>query len=121
MVWNDDATMTTPRWDDVIEALPPGVLVADITTPHSPLCCYPAVRREAVEALGRFSTDNPHVDTFWQDVGHATGTIARVPVYANLESPVKPDQQHGYYDLPHQAQLAAAIAIIREKPCVTSS
>ena len=115
LVWNDDATMLTQGWDQEIEALPLNILVADIQTPHSPLCCYPAIRRSVVKAYGRFSSDNPHVDTFWQDVGHATGSIYAVPVHADLESPVKPGQTHGYYDAPHQAELATAIAVIRRE------
>lgn len=115
LVWNDDCEMTTPGWDTVIGKLSPDIMIADIQTPHSPLCCFPAIRRRAVEALGRFSSDNPHVDTFWQDVGNATGIIASVPVYAHCETPVKPDQTHGYYDGPHQAELATCTQLLRER------
>lgn len=114
LVWNDDATMRTPGWDEIITGLPPAVLVADIQSPHSPLCCFPAVRREAVSMLGRFSTDNPHVDTFWQDLGAATGTIAVVPVEADAMSPVRPDQTHGFYEAPHQAEMAACAQTLRD-------
>lgn len=113
LVWNDDATMLTEGWDREIENLPLNILVADIQTPHSPLCCYPAIRRSAVTAYGRFSSDNPHVDTFWQDLGRATGTIRSVPCFASHISAVKAGQHHGYYDPPHQAELAAAIARVR--------
>ena len=78
LIWNDDATMMTAGWDVLIETVPAGVLVADVPSTQSPLCCFPAIRREAVTALGRFSSANPHVDTFWQDVGRATGTIFTV-------------------------------------------
>ncbi len=115
LVWNDDAQMLTYNWDAIIEGQPDGVLVADIQSPYSPLCCFPAVRRTAVQALGRFSTDNPHVDTFWQDIGHLTGTIAAVPVHASLESPVKPGQTHGFYEPVHQAELKACADLLRKK------
>jgi hypothetical protein len=107
LVWNDDFTMLTKGWDTVIEALPAGVLVADLHSPHSPLCVAPAVRRRAMDAIGTFSSDNPHVDTFWQDTAIALGVFASVPVYINLETPVKPGNSHGFYDPPHQGQMAA--------------
>lgn len=112
LIWNDDAVMTTRYWDEAIHALPPEVLVADLESPHSPLCCFPAVRRQAVDALGRFCTDNPHVDTFWQDAGRAANTIRQVPVYAACDSPVRPGQSHGYYEPEHQAELAACTAVL---------
>jgi hypothetical protein len=120
LIWNDDAVMLTPSWDNIVEQQPPTVLVADIQSPHSPLCCFPAVRRTAVQALSKFSTNNPHVDTFWQDVGRATGTIVSVGVHANCKSAVKPEQTHGYYDVPHQAELAASAQKLREWLAVTA-
>jgi hypothetical protein len=114
LVWNDDFTMLTPGWDTVLWALPPEVLVADLQSKHSPLCCAPAVRRNAVEAIGTFSSDNPHVDTFWQDLGHALRVIRQVPVRIDLETPVKPGQHHGFYDELHQAQMANYTQLLRE-------
>lgn len=113
LVWNDDAQMLTPGWDGILAALPPPVLVADVQTPHSPLCCFPAVRQQAVQALGRFCTDNPHVDTFWQDVGRATGTIVQVDIRASLESPVNPGNTHGFYEAAHQDELRSCAETIR--------
>ena len=63
LVWGDDAVMLTGGWDDVLDALPPSIFVADLQSHHSPICCFPAVRREAVAAVGKFSSDNPHVDS----------------------------------------------------------
>jgi hypothetical protein len=130
LVWSDDAVMTTAGWDTFIEALPEHVLVADLRSPHSPgLCCFPAVRRRAMDALGGFfSTANPHIDTFWQDVGRATGTIAAVGAYVHHDRPDltgrAPDETYrevqagyrtaDYYGPEHQAQLAMAIAIISD-------
>lgn len=112
LVWNDDATMMTMHWDIAIEKLPASVLIADLPSTQSPLCCFPAIRRAAVDALGRFSTANPHVDTFWQDVGHYTGTIASVPVFARHDTPAKTGQTHGFYEPGHQAELAACTALL---------
>lgn len=112
LVWNDDAFMMTDDWAAIIGSLPAGILVADLVSGQSPLCCFPAVRREAVKALGRFSTDNPHVDTFWQDLGYATRSIARVPVY--VSHPVtRRDQSHDFFGAAHQAEMAAAAEKIR--------
>lgn len=118
LVWNDDATMLTSSWDTILYELPPSVLVADLQSSWSPsLCCFPAVRRRAIDALGRFSSDNPHVDTFWQDVGRTTRTIAPVPVYVQHDQVIGSDHwgnQHSYYDAAHQADLTACIETIRE-------
>jgi len=134
LLWNDDAFMQTTTWDMALDVhMPAGVLVADLQSAHSPgLCCFPAVRREAVEALGFFATDNPHCDTLWQDIGRATGTIAAVPVHVLHDRPDltgrAPDATwtegragtHGadYGGSPHQAQVLHAIATIRKAfPC----
>lgn len=113
LVWNDDCIMLTPGWDVIIRALPPEVLVADVQSPHSPLCCLPAVRRSAVEAIGTFSSDNPHIDTFWQDVANSLGVMRAVPVRASVESPVSANS-HGFYEAGHQEQMAAYAQVLRE-------
>lgn len=113
MVWGDDCVMMTDRWDVEIESLPPQILVADVVSTHSPLCCFPAVRRAAIDAIGRFSTDNPHVDTFWGDIGAMAGVIARVNVFVSAESPVK-GQPHDFYSPAHQAEMAASAQLLRE-------
>lgn len=119
LVWNDDAVMTTPRWDALIEALPPRVLVADLPSKHSPyLCCFPAVRRRAVQHLGRFSTDNPHVDTFWQDAGRMAGVIETIPVFVRHDQVPGPHtgNQHAFYEPAHQAELAACAELLASIP-----
>jgi len=82
MLWNDDARMLTPGWDEVLEKTPPEVLVADLWVDgHSPdLCTFPAVRTAAVRALGSFSPVTCHCDTWWQDIGRALGAIRPVPI-----------------------------------------
>ncbi len=115
LVWNDDAVMLTEGWDLIIEGLPERVLVADLLSNHSPLCCFPAVRREAMRKLGRFCSDNPHVDTFWQDAGRATGTIEVVPVQVWHEQRWTPHlgNEHGFYGPAHQAELDECVGLLR--------
>jgi len=92
-LWNDDAIMTTVGWDRLIEGLDSSVMVADMQSQHSPgLCCFPAVRRKAVNAVGGFSLYTNHCDTYWQDIGRASGTIQSVPAYID----------HRRYDLSGQ-------------------
>lgn len=84
LLWNDDALMETPEWDTTLRALPDSILVADLQSQHSPgLCCFPAVRKRAVEAVGGFSPHTPHCDTYWQDIGRETGTIQSVGIRVN--------------------------------------
>ena len=113
LVWNDDATMLTTGWDAVIGDLPAEVHVAGVQSPHSPLCCFPAVRREAVAAIGKFCTDNPHVDTFWGDIATAAGTFRETAVYAHCESPGGCNP-HDFYSPEHQAEMARCAQALRE-------
>lgn len=113
LIWNDDATMLTIGWDAQIMALPPEIHVADVRSPHYPLCCFPAVRRAAVEALGKFSTDTPHVDTFWGDIGETAGVLQRISAYASCESPSR-NNPHDFYSARHQREMARCAAVLRE-------
>lgn len=113
MVWGDDCIMTSNCWDEKIEALPPEVLVASLASSHSPLCCFPAVRRAAMDAIGMFCTDNPHCDTFWGDIGAMAGVLASVNVFVSAESPVK-GQPHDFYQPEHQAKMAVCAQQLRE-------
>lgn len=84
LLWNDDAIMDTLGWDQILMDLPPTTLIADLQSQHSPhLCCFPAVRKAAVRAVGGFSPHTPHCDTYWQDIGHATGSIQSVPIHVD--------------------------------------
>jgi hypothetical protein len=83
LTWSDDTTMTDRGWDQQIEDLPPHVMVADLRNAFSPgLCCFPAVRRLAVDAVGCFSL-TVHADSFWQWIGEMSGTIAPVSAYVH--------------------------------------
>jgi hypothetical protein len=114
LVWNDDAVMLTQGWDTVLDHLPRSVLVADLQSHHSPMCCFPAVRREAVRAAGKFSSDNPHVDSFWQVVGELSGTIAAVPIEVHHEQGSRAGNEHGFHDPAHLAELALCAQRCRE-------
>lgn len=81
LLWNDDASMLSERWDEVLANLEPRVMVADLQSQHSPrLVCFPAVRRAAVQAVGGFSPHTPHCDTYWQQIGRITRLMEPVPI-----------------------------------------
>lgn len=100
LLWNDDAFMTSTGWDTQIEALPETVLVADLHNAFSPgLCCFPAVRREAVAALGAFCIDTPHVDSWWQEIGRRSGTIRAISAHVHHD---RADLTGGHNDATYQ-------------------
>ena len=83
LLWNDDATMTTPRWDVVLagfDATEPLVLNLASTGYGHALCCFPAVSAALYRRLGHLSC-SPHIDTWLQDIGRATGRIRDVEVH----------------------------------------
>jgi len=127
LLWNDDAQMITDGWVGLLTAVPDGMLVADLRSQLSPgLCCFPAVRREAVRAVGGFSPHTPHCDTYWQDMGRALGRIQAVPIdvhhdrydlTGNNADRTWQEGQSGYrsseyYSPPIQAAIAADIRIL---------
>lgn len=84
LLWNDDAIMTTPGWNRIIDTIPAGYAVADLHTSMSAaaVCAFPAVHRSAVECLGYYCPpETSHTDSFWQDVGRKTSTIHPVAVH----------------------------------------
>lgn len=85
LLWNDDAVMTTRGWDDIISDVTWPYVVADLQSELSDSghCCFPAVRYEAIEAVGGFSPWTNHCDTFWQDIGRSTGKIKVVDIFVN--------------------------------------
>lgn len=117
LVWNDDAVMLTQNWDTILEALPPQVMVADLQSRHSPICCFPAVRREAVQAIGCFCSGNPHVDSFWEVVGRESGTIVPVPIWVRHDQQPHAHQgnEHGFHDPAHRAELSRYAAVLRRR------
>lgn len=83
VLWNDDATMLTRGWDSVLKKVPDNVLIADLQSQHTAtnLCCFPAVRKTAVETVGGFSPHTPHCDSYWQDMGRSLGAIQIVDIH----------------------------------------
>ena len=119
LVWGDDCVMTTDDWDGIIESLPPGVLVADLKSTHSQHCCFPAVRRTAMEAIGRFSTDNPHVDTFWGDIATGAGVIRRPDgIFVQADSLIR-GYPHDFYSPEHQEKMRECIRLLAAAKCVS--
>jgi hypothetical protein len=67
LLWNDDALMATPLWDEVVTSYELDVIVSPHTV-HDPLCTFPFVPARFVEAVGHFSL-NAHNDSWWQEIG----------------------------------------------------
>lgn len=77
-LWNDDAEMLTPGWDEIVGRHTPAVL--NPATNHGPgLVPFPVVPSVWVARLGHFSL-NQHCDSWWQEIGHRLGRLVDVPV-----------------------------------------
>jgi glycosyltransferase involved in cell wall biosynthesis len=88
LLWNDDAVMTTPDWNGRIEQLGSEALVADLQHNLSPqFVCFPAMRRSMYDALGHFTGETPHVDSYIQDIARALGRVRPVEVWVDHERP----------------------------------
>jgi hypothetical protein len=88
VLWDDSSVMTTEGWDQMLYDLPDSILVGDLQNHFSPsLCAFPAVRRNAYEALGYYSPDTPHVDTVWEVIGKNLNAIAPVNAYVHHDRP----------------------------------
>ena len=78
MLWNDDARILTPGWDQAIEAVPQAVL-----WPHSndiPTCnTFPIWPRAWTHHLGHVSL-SPHCDSWIQFLGQTLGRHERVDI-----------------------------------------
>jgi hypothetical protein len=83
MLWNDDAIMLTPRWDEVICGESPGVLwpAADYATNHNTFPVWPAAW---TRHIGHVSLDQS-TDMWVHDISMATGTSRRIPVSIHHE------------------------------------
>jgi hypothetical protein len=101
LLWNDDARMASPGWDDMLRAVPADKMVADFENYHSPgLITFPAVRRWAINLLGGSFIPNGletvHVDSVWQEIGRRSGTAsALIPAYVQH---LRPDLIGGQAD-----------------------
>ena len=83
MIWNDDARMLTPAWDEVIRSEVPGILwpqsdyLPEIDT-------FPVIPSAWVRHLGHFSLDKA-IDVWIHEIGQVTGTLRRIPVSIHHE------------------------------------
>lgn len=133
LLWNDDATMTTPGWDLAIEAAPQEALVADLQHNLSPaFVCFPAIRRSLYEALGHYCGATPHVDSYLQDIGRALGAVRPVDAFVHHDRPDltgrandptfiegRAGLRHEHYFSPaFQAEIATAVERVREALCL---
>ena len=82
-IWNDDATMLTPRWDEVIRAESPAVLwpSADYATNHNTFPVWPTAW---TRHIGHVSLDQS-TDMWLHDVARAVGVVRRIPVSIHHE------------------------------------
>jgi hypothetical protein len=79
VVWNDDASMLTPGWDDVVACQPPGVLWPAHNDPNHDHCnLFPIWPSVWTKATGRVAADI-HVDSWLQEIGTGLGLQWRVP------------------------------------------
>lgn len=76
MIWNDDAFMETPGWDDLIRAQAPGVLWERSELPGTP---FPVIPAAWVRHLGRMCPST-HIDMWVNDIGRLTGTGHHLPI-----------------------------------------
>jgi hypothetical protein len=81
LLWNDDATMLTARWDDALGAFDGAdVILSCASNDEREMVMWPVVPARYVEAVGFYAPETPHVDSFWQDVGRALGIVRPVAV-----------------------------------------
>lgn len=84
LLWNDDATMTTKAWDDMIHAQEPAVLSPGTNHGGDPTsvkrCIFPVVPTAWVRHVGHFSL-NRHNDTWWGYIGRDLGLLRPIGVH----------------------------------------
>ena len=78
MFWNDDATMLTSGWDDVIRREAPGILWPQAD--YAPaINTFPVIPRAWARHLGHVSLDQS-ADMWWYELGLRTETQRKIPV-----------------------------------------
>jgi glycosyltransferase involved in cell wall biosynthesis len=86
-LWNDDAYMETPNWDELVSAHEPGcpqvLSLASTGQDHSP-SCFPIISRALLRVLGCFSL-SPHCDTWVEVIGREAGCFAELPIHVRHE------------------------------------
>lgn len=133
ILWNDDATMETWAWDVTLNDVDKQALILDIQSELSPeYVAFPALRGKLYNILGHYSGDNPHVDSYLQDIGRALGLLTPVEVVVHHDRPDitgrQPDptylegraglsHQH-YFGSEYQAVIAQSIQRVKEALCL---
>lgn len=78
MLWNDDALMLTPGWDDIVRAETPGVLWPQAD--YAPeINTFPIWPKAWTDTLGHVSLDQS-CDFWVSHLGTETGTMRHVPI-----------------------------------------
>lgn len=131
VLWNDDAVMRTKDWDVTLQQT--HGLLLDLQSELSPIyVAFPGVRGSLYKALGHYSGDNPHVDSYLQDIGRALGIVQSVDVVVHHDRPDitgrQPDStyiegraglSHKQYFAPeYQAVIAESIERVRKTLCL---
>jgi hypothetical protein len=78
MLWNDDASMLTPGWDEVVRAQPDSILWAKANHCEAGLL-FPVWPRSWYEIAGYVSR-SPNVDVWLQDIGNLVCGIRPVDI-----------------------------------------
>jgi FkbM family methyltransferase len=102
MIWNDDATMLTRGWDDIVRSHPGICLWFDHGDPGFAHCnMFPIWPRAWTEITGYVADGSPRVDTWLQEVAELLDRQVKVPVQVRHETPDDLTWREGnVYDLP---------------------
>ena len=76
LIFNDDAIMETPCWDEILCAQAPGVVAVDSNHGDHMFMAVPAAWAE----VAGFLAPTPDIDNFLFDLGHQLGCLRRPPV-----------------------------------------
>ena len=83
-LWNDDALLEKPGWDELIAPYQGQLVVVNPATNHAghprENCIFPIVPRQWVEILGHFSLSN-HNDTYVEHIANALGIRRDVDIF----------------------------------------
>jgi len=82
-LWNDDALMTTPGWDEEIAKFNGQMVVVNPQTNHGNHqfgnCIFPIIPKRMFDLLGHFSLSN-HNDTYVEYIANTLGIRRDVPI-----------------------------------------
>jgi hypothetical protein len=80
MMWNDDALMCSPQWDDELATVDPRVILNPMTSHGSTSVLFPIVPSRFVKAVGHWSL-NAHTDSWWELIGHSLRIVVPSGAY----------------------------------------